>query len=545
MINYSNIRAGLISSVLLLTTALASPAMAETLPEISPRQIASDVEVLQNPQTGAREFIAPGFDPFEKDPDMAGSASLRSVSGAIGIDGQAVHGGALLDMAFYYNSGSDDPYDTRGYTDAVYLSGEYAPVTRRDNRILECNENVQNVVYYHDDYYRPSLYGGLYRPYPFYAGHYGFSRGYGYDYGYGVSSGFGLFGSFFGGSRVRTSQRRRVSVTNRNRNRNVDRRRVRDDDRTSEERREARQTRRTNRNTDRTREDRRTARETRRDNRETRRANRDNGATGQQTRQSTPRNTRNTAAGEDRLARARRNAFRAERASIVMPRVGNSSTPKTSTSRGTPKASARRSAPKAARTSRPSPRRQSVSQPKPKSTSSTPQRRAVSKPASRSSSRSTSRNSSRSSRNVNVNSKRRLISFLPMASAWSRNAARNVDVHCAREELLTVHIPQDRLDAARFDGLTVIVLDRAGHELPVFVPPNYIEGFRQAVGGRAAPNVYYQEPVTPVPTQPAPVYQDPRTYGYEEASCPAGTTKQADGTCLQGGTVTYGGYSTR
>ena len=64
---FSQIRAGLISTALLLSTALASPALAETLPEISPRQIASDVEVIQNPQTGVQEFIAPSFDPFEED----------------------------------------------------------------------------------------------------------------------------------------------------------------------------------------------------------------------------------------------------------------------------------------------------------------------------------------------------------------------------------------------------------------------------------------------------------------------------------------------
>ena len=101
---FSQIRAGLISTALLLSTALASPALAETLPEISPRQIASDVEVIQNPQTGAPEFIAPGFDPFEEDRHMAGSASLRSVGEATTIDGQPVRGGAVLDLAFYYNS---------------------------------------------------------------------------------------------------------------------------------------------------------------------------------------------------------------------------------------------------------------------------------------------------------------------------------------------------------------------------------------------------------------------------------------------------------
>jgi len=94
MTYFSHIRAGLISTALLLTTALASPALAETLPEISPRQIAGDVEVRQNPQTGAREFIAPSFDPFEEDRSMAGTASLRSVSRATTIDGQSVRGGA-------------------------------------------------------------------------------------------------------------------------------------------------------------------------------------------------------------------------------------------------------------------------------------------------------------------------------------------------------------------------------------------------------------------------------------------------------------------
>jgi len=138
-----------------------------------------------------------------------------------------------------------------------------------------------------------------------------------------------------------------------------------------------------------------------------------------------------------------------------------------------------------------------------------------------------------------------MIGFIPMASAWSRNVVRNVDVQCAREEMLTVHIPQERLDAARFDGLTVLVLDRTGQEIPVFVPPNYIEGFRQAVDGHVAPNVSYNEPGISAPITGGPVYQEPRPYGIEQAPCPVGTAKQSDGTCLQGGTNTYGGYPTR
>jgi len=118
-----------------------------------------------------------------------------------------------------------------------------------------------------------------------------------------------------------------------------------------------------------------------------------------------------------------------------------------------------------------------------------------------------------------------MMNFLPMASSWTRNVVRNVDVQCAR--------------AARFDGLTVFVLDRQGQEVPVFVPPNYIEGFRQAVSGRVTPSVSYEEP-----RNAAPVYQAPSPV-IESAPCPAGTAKQNDGTCLQGGTVTYGGYPTR
>ena len=60
-----------------------------------------------------------------------------------------------------------------------------------------------------------------------------------------------------------------------------------------------------------------------------------------------------------------------------------------------------------------------------------------------------------------------------------------MDYRCLKEEKLTIHIPQERLDAARFDGFAIILLDNAGQEIPVFVPPNYVEGFRQAVGHKS------------------------------------------------------------
>jgi hypothetical protein len=64
---------------------------------------------------------------------------------------------------------------------------------------------------------------------------------------------------------------------------------------------------------------------------------------------------------------------------------------------------------------------------------------------------------------------------------------------CAREDQLVLFIPNDRLEAARFDGLTLILRDvtydpRTGQttvydERPLYIPPNYIEGFRIATAG--------------------------------------------------------------
>ena len=50
-------------------------------------------------------------------------------------------------------------------------------------------------------------------------------------------------------------------------------------------------------------------------------------------------------------------------------------------------------------------------------------------------------------------------------------------MRCAREENLSVHISYDRLEAALDTGLTIFVLDRDGQDIPVYIPPNYIEGF--------------------------------------------------------------------
>ena len=570
MTYFTHIRAGLISSVLLLTTALASPALAETLPEISPRQIASDVEVKFNPQSGAREYVAPSFDPFEEDRSMAGTASLRSVNSAVTIDGQSVRGGALLDMTFYYNSASNDPYDTRGYDEAVYLSGEYAPVTLRDNRILECNEQVQDVVYYHEDYYRPSLYVNLFRPYRHYSGHHRYDRfrdrGYGYGRGYRGHRGYRTRGH----GRIRHHDRDRSRSrggfadraidrvreenglpprTRSDRNRRNDRqdrgRQTRDRggfadraaDRVRTENEGARNERAaTGRRMDRTPAARDANRTRNRANRtETRRGGRDGFIGG-------PRRLENS--GDRRETRAARRATRNATPRTAPPRRERAP-------RATP--APRVAAPAPAPRAEPAPRAQRAERSAPAPRPRRAERAAPARPSravNRAAQRIKSQNSPRGRSGARRGTKLKLMSVLPMASSWSRNVVRNVDVQCAREEMLTVHIPQERLDAARFDGLTVLVLDRAGQEVPVYVPPNYIEGFRQAVSGQAgvglaAPNVSYQEPSGRAPISRGPVYQEPRPYTIESAPCPIGTSKQADGTCLQGGSPSYGGYPTR
>ncbi|WP_026941231.1 hypothetical protein [Hellea balneolensis] len=564
MTYFSHIRAGLISTALLLTTALASPAFAESLPEISPRQIASDVEVRYNPQSGVKEYIAPSFDPFEEDRSMAGTASLRSVSNATTIDGQSVRGGALLDMTFYYNSASNDPYDTRGYEDAVYLSGEYAPVTLRNNRILECNEQVQDVVYYHEDYYRPSLYVNLFRPYRHYRGHYrydrfgdrGFGRAYGYSRGYRGYRGRNGYRGRLDRHDRRSNRNRRGSTTDQIIDRSVDRARrtvTQREERAATGRRMDRtpSARRDSRNENR----RETRRNPSRDRIDTRFGGRDGFLGGPR------RFGSNSGAAGRRSTSSSAPAPRATTSRASTPRVRNESLAGASARRAAPRedrAVRRERAPRAIprqaapRAAAPAPRAQRAApapRPQRAAPAPRPQRAERSRPArlDRAVRRAREIKSSNAPRRGlgRKGAKLKMMGFLPMASSWSRNVVRNVDTQCAREEMLTVHIPQDRLDASRFDGLTVLVLDRTGQEIPVYVPPNYIEGFRQAVSGRVTPDVSYQAPRQTSPVTREPIYQEQRPYSIESAPCPAGTTKQNDGTCLQGGSVTLGGYPTR
>ena len=576
----SYIRAGLLSSALLVTTAIATPSLASSyqsvnkisprLTEVSPRQIASDVEILRNAQTGTTQIVARSFDPFEDHHDLAGNAQLRSVSHDVSLEGHQLRGGAILDLAFYYNSGSSDPYDYRGYGDAVFLSGNYAAVTLRDNRVLECSQDLHDVVYYHDDYYASSFHFNLFRPTRFYSGFNGFGRS-----GFG-RSGFGGFNSF-GSSRVLgqsflgrqgfgTSFGR--GVGNRANSFDADNRRNRDRDRNR--RLDDNVTPRTNAgdqdrvgdNRERFRDARRRLRD--RDGREDTRNNTDNRERFREARRRLRESDDRTTPPRGR-GFARRFTGRNQTPAVT---TTNTATPSPVTSaaisppQAAPRVSTRRAATPRATTNRAtSPRPATQNQFVPRQTTvkqsaarrSSPKQSSPRKSSSRtssessknsSSSRHSSRNSS-SNRNRSQNRSRssnsrkssglrgaRLMALGPMASFFGRSP-RQISIQCAREEVLSFHIPQDRLEAARYDGLTVIVLDRTGYELPVFIPPNYIDGFRQAAAYHNTPQrpqvvapFVHQQPHQP-PQQQAPLRQT--------APCPAGTILQSDGSCLTPG----------
>jgi hypothetical protein len=224
MIKLSYTRASLLASFLLISTALPMSAQANddrSLPNLSPSEIAQDVTREFNNRTGAEEFIAPTFDPFEQDSSMAGAVSLRSVGAPVTtIDGEVLSNGAVLDMNFYYNSPGDDPYDIRGFTDIAFLSGSLAPAVRRNNRILECSRNVEKLVYDHRYYTSPLFIGiGLNRGFRRYSGHRGYGR---FDRPYWRNRGYGSYGYGSRSNRSwgRTSYPRGHRANDRDRDRN-------------------------------------------------------------------------------------------------------------------------------------------------------------------------------------------------------------------------------------------------------------------------------------------------------------------------------------
>lgn len=492
-------------------------AAAPGLPSIPAEQIARDVTSEYNPRTGMRELVAAPFDPFEEDPALAGSLRLRSADGAIAIDGQPLRDGALVEMDFYYNSVSNDPFGGRNYSDVSFVNGELAPVTLRDTRILECSTRVENVVYDHNTYYDRGYSLGIYRPYRHYSGHYGFGFGFGNRY---FGPGYGYYGrrGYYrdrgyhrdrGHHRSRGSTHSRVldAVRNRDRDRADGRR----------DRNEIRGERGRDRDNDRVRAPRGNSRNL-------------------SDRQIEDRTRRIQSYGTGRTrSDARRNARGSGpmRAGNTQPRIElaspppQSSTPRADTRRAQPRSNAerrrdltrseprraepRRNESRRSETRRSEPRRESNSRPK-KVKSTTPRRISGGGVKQR---------------------MREKMNFFPNDGFGGRSVVSSRSVDCAREDKLRVFIPNERLDAARFDGLTLIALDAQGGETPIYLPPNYIEGYRLAASGQVTPQgIGTVSQIAPPPVSPLRTTIEP-------APCPAGTSAQTDGTCLQIGTVGY------
>jgi len=443
-----------------MTTAINAPALANsslTLPELSPRQIAQDVRIITHPQTGQLDYILPSFDPFENDPTLAGTAQLRSANNTVTIDGHSVRGGAILDLTFYYNTNTSDPYDTRGYGDAAFLSGDYADVTLQDSRILECSQDIQDVVYYHEDYYAPSFHSNLYRPYRHYSGFNGFgSRAFGGFNSFGIIGGSLLGRSFIGnrGFNARANTIRRDII----RNRRINERRSDLEDRLRDgnERRNRRDAgdrvrdnnRPDGRRTDnRNRDNRDDARPRRRNNdrirNNERREERRRRLTDEQRRAFTSRNADSTVANNNitssrrRIVRpnrgsqgvvSARNSLRSNRRADREVRLTNAATARTSPKQSTNKqVSQRKSSPKTTQN-----RSQSRQQ-----NNSGKQSRTTRNSQSRS--KSQSRNKSKNFQSRSNLRGARIIALGPMASLFGRSNVRQVSTQCAREEILSLH----------------------------------------------------------------------------------------------------------
>lgn len=499
-------------------------AAAPGLPSIPAEQIARDVTSEFNPRTGVQELVAAPFDPFEEDPSLAGSLKLRSADGAVAIDGRPLRDGAIVELDFYYNSPSDDPYGGRNYSDAAFVSGEIAPTVLRDTRILECSTRVENVIYDHASYYDRGRSYGIYRPYRHYAGHAGFGFGFGNSY-YGP--GYGYYGSrrsyghrgYRGSRSSRPSTHRRVLDAVRNRD-DSDSRRDRNRDIVGTD--------------------------SARDNRV--RTN----SRGLSNRQIEDRTRRIQSYGSGRTrSEVNRNSRGSGpmRAGATQPRLElappptQSSSPQTRSEQPRVRTEPRRetrSEPRRSETSRAQPRRSETRQSEPRRAEPRRSESRRSEPRRQNTSRSNSRpkNIKRSAPARRISgggTKQRMkkLNFFPNDGYGARDVVTSRSVDCAREDKLRIFIPNDRLDAARFDGLTLIALDAQGGETPIYLPPNYIEGFRLAATGRVRPQGIQTAPqsITPQYTPPRPTI--------EPAPCPSGTTKQSDGTCLQIGIVGY------
>ncbi len=489
-------------STLMFTVCSATVSFAANLPDISPEQIAQDIERIYNPQTRQTEFIARDFDPFETDESVAGSVRLRSAQSATTLDGRYVSDGAFLDITTTYVTDSPDSYDIKGFERATFLSGQAVSFVSYDNHLVNCSTDTKTVVY-DDGYYNGASHGylgGLYRPYPYYRGFQSFGWSYAPLHGGGYSS-FFSYPQFFNDGRTIRRDRNQSRVRNNDRNRDRIRDRLRDRTTGSAPRLGNVTPRLTgvprinnelgldigsdNRVND--------SGQIRRERDDVkRRSNFNNISTNRRgvRRVIAPSGSKNQNSSSQAQSRSSPTPASQGNTATIRRDTSSPANRSLSTSRERPKLQSRRTVSTSrsntiksnSRDIRP-PKSSSRSDTSSRSNSST-RRSSSSSSSSRKPSSSVSRSTDKVFSSRNSERSKKVRRFFPMTSSYYRTNTY-VDYRCLKEEKLTIHIPQERLDAARFDGFAIILLDNAGQEIPVFVPPNYVEGFRQAVGHKS------------------------------------------------------------
>ncbi len=413
-------------------------------PEIPAEQIAADVVTEYNSRTAAPEHVAPTFDPFEEDDRLAAMVNLRSTASARDLNNNRLSDGALLEIELFYTDAGDR--DFGHVRDAVFLNGKVVLIVRRDSDELECSSRVTETIYHHDRYYSPG-YGGRSGIPPIYFGH----RGFDYGYGYG-SYGYGRYGPTYPRPRPRSRPKPRPGTDTPTPRLPS----IVDDSGQGRPREGSTYYKNGRKAGTKPKPDRRPRRPYRVDPSVTIPSVQP---------EMVVRPTNRLAPRPDDQVRRRpetRDPAPTVRRRTPSPSIGHVTSPRPGARPVTPRAV--RHAPKPAA-------RPPVSRPRPappkRETNPKPDRPRLDRPEDR-------------------------IEKFQMFPGDGRSDSIIVssERNCARRDQLVLFIPNERLDAARFDGMTLILRDvtynpRSGQttvydEQPLYVPPNYIEGFRIA-----------------------------------------------------------------
>ncbi len=530
----------------------------QSLPDLSPDAIAADVVSKYDPLSGRTEYLAQDFDPFEQDNEVAGSARLRSASSGMTRDGASVVGGAYLDVTVVYSSDSRDPWDGKRLEHGVYMNGQPVDYMSYDIQALDCQRDVTYVTY-DDSYYRGASYGylgGLYRPFPRYRGssryyrecdriRYGNWRGLrdnyvdysGYDRRWRSDRRLrseiretiheivtGEDGSYIDGDldtrSDSTDVQERDLIMRMRDQRAISSHNVVAPDRLGDRRLETISDDLSNQPIANNRDSISSRGYTTSSSRQSRIAPeleqiRESGA-----RAGVPRLSNavpRLSNARTRIIQQRRETTPSIQRSVRTDNIRNRSNRSSNSEK--PRNSERvRSAvkPNGAKPTVAAAQPSTRSHTKPKISRSNV--RDTAKPKRSSSNRSTKRpdrSSSRksstkpkSTRSINRSFGDRMKTPSPRARRYYSGGSytdRYEQNRCIKEERITLHIPEDRLRAARFDGLSIALLDQYGQDIPVYIPPNYVAGFLKgnpylgrygsSVTGSVAPGYYQNNPI--------------------------------------------------